>query len=62
MKFIFNMAREFQGYFLREVGCGMAELHLTYKDNRVMIFQFTAKGKTGSMTYEIDPLNKINFV
>lgn len=59
LRFIFNRERPFASTFLREVAPNMAELHICFPDNEIVVHQFTVNGKVGVMTYLIGAQNKL---
>lgn len=59
LRFIFNKERPFASTFLREVAPNMAELHICFPDNEIVVHQFTVNGKVGVMTYQIGAQNKL---
>jgi hypothetical protein len=60
LKFIFSRERPIASTFLREVADNMAELHICFPDNEVVIHQFTVNGKVGMMNYVINAQNKLS--
>jgi hypothetical protein len=59
LKFIFNRERPFATTFLREVADNMAELHICFPDNEIVVHQFTVNGKVGVMDYIVGAQNKL---
>ena len=59
LKFIFNRERPIASTFLREVADNMAELHICFPDNEIVVHQFTVNGKVGMMNYLINGQNKL---